>query len=196
MENKKTKENYYVFLDIDGTLWDAKFAYNVYGAGFNYIVDPRLKKDSIEAVNLLLRSLEEKFDTQLVITSKRREYMNECVSYLQKYGLKYDKPILCLPFGKNYRGERIIGYMQDQNDNPEHLKKPQNALAKIFNAFIVKGKQNYVVLEDEYKLIKHSVPSRRLIFSDHNKRAITSKQVRNYLKTNDIPVLENTKSYE
>lgn len=196
MEKTKTKENYYVFLDIDGTLWDAKYAYNIYGNGFNYIIDPRLKKDSIEAVNLLLRSLEGKFNTQLVITSKRREYMNECIKYLQKYGLEYEKPMICLPFGSTLRGSRIIGYMQDQNEKPEHLSKPQNLISKLLNAFIIKGSQNYVVLEDEYEKIKHSVPSRRLIFSDHNRQSVTTKQVKHYLKTNNIPILEKNKTFE
>lgn len=196
MEKTKTKENYYVFLDIDGTLWDAKYAYGIYGGNFNYVSYPRLKKDSINAVNLLLRSLEEKFDTKLVITSRRREDMNDCIEYLQKYGLKYDKPILCLPFGKTYRGARIIGYMQEQNDKPEHLSRPQNLLSKLLNAFIIKGSQNYVVLEDDFKLIKNSIPSRRLIFSNHQRKSITTKQVESYLKANKIPVAKNEKSYE
>lgn len=196
MEKTKTKENYYVFLDIDGTLWDAKFAYGIYGDIFNYISYPTLKKDSINAVNLLLRSLEEKFNTKLVITSRKREYMSECIDYLQKNGLKYDKPIFCLPFGETYRGARIVGYMQEQNNKPEHLSRPQNLFSKLLNAFIIKGSQNYVVLEDDFKLIKSSIPSRRLIFSNHQRKSITTKQVENYLKTNKIPVAKNEKTYE
>lgn len=194
MEKKKLP--YYVFLDIDGTLWDARFAYYYYGSGFNNVPYPRLKKESVEAVNLLLRSLENKYDPTLILTSKKREYMPECIEYLKRYGLDYAKPIISLPFGNNSRGARIIKYMQSQNSKPEHLSKPQNLLAKLLDSFIIKGNQNYVVLEDEYKIIKNTIPSRRLIFSDHNKKSITHKQVEHYLKQNKIPILEKGKVSE
>ena len=60
---KETKQPYYIFLDIDGTLYDATYVQHIYGPFTSHVEYPVLKPESINAVNLLLRSLESKFNT-------------------------------------------------------------------------------------------------------------------------------------
>lgn len=197
MENlnlQSEKERYFVFMDIDGTLWDYKYGEHYHGPFVYQTEYPRLKSTSIKAVNILLKSLEEKYDTTLVITSRKRENMPECIEYLKHYGLSYDKPILCTPFvyyANKPRGEKIIDFMSDRNVYPERLNK-KSLINKVLNVFISKGSKNYVVLEDDYPLVKKSIPRRRLILTNHNNCSLTIDQVKNYLKTNNIPVKDDS----
>lgn len=197
MENlnlQSKKERYFVFMDIDGTLWDYEYGEYYQGPFVYENPYPRLKSSSISAVNILLKSLEEKYDTMLVITSRKRENMPECIEYLKQYGLSYDKPILCTPFvyyANKSRGEKIIDFMSDRNIKPERLRK-KSLVNKVLNVFISKGSKNYVVLEDDYPLVKKSIPKRRLILANHNNRSLTIKQVKDYLKINNIQVKEDS----
>lgn len=191
MENKNfnKKQKYYVFLDIDGTLWDASTNFNYYGPNFGHIDFPKLSNRSIKAVNILLSSLENKFDSKLVITSERRNELKTCIDYLKHYGLKYDKPIFAIPYPtKIKRGKDIVDYMKSNGDGPiEYPNK--NLFLKMLHSFKNNDYKNYVVLEDMKKLISGYIPKERLIFSNHNKRSVTIKQVEKYLKDNNIEMV-------
>jgi len=51
------REHYYVFLDIDGTLIDEEYGKRVRGPFFSFGQNSVLKPESIEALNILLASL-------------------------------------------------------------------------------------------------------------------------------------------
>jgi len=189
-KEKIIKKPYYVFLDIDGTLWDASYRARIYGPFANVVQDPSLNPESIKAINLLLRSLEEKFNTKLVITSSRRENMTECVRYLSFNDLNYNKPIFCTSFEPGIRGDKIVSYMQQQGEVGFKYPTLKNFISKILYSKKNEDFSNYVVLEDTRKKVRNQIPRSRIIYSNHNKQSITTDQVVDYLKANNLPVIE------
>lgn len=189
MENKLP---YYVFLDIDGTLWDAEFAFYMHGFTFNSHPAPKLKPESVKALNLLLRSLEYSFDTKLIITSKRRHDLDFCVDYLQQNGLKYNKPIFCTNNSTDARGKKILDFMRENGSAPCELPPNANLWTRLQYAFSIHGNPNYVVLEDEKRLVCDQIPRNRIIYTNHNNQSLTIKQVEQYLKRNEISLQNKT----
>lgn len=187
------KEPYYVFLDIDGTLWDAKFNYPRYGFQMNYVAEPVLKPESIEAVNLLLRSLEQDFDTRLIITSHRRENLSKCVSYLMDNGLEYHKSIYATKYPSVInRGNGIVDFMEERGEKPLKYRTITNAFAKLVYNVFGEDFERYVVLEDVKSKIKDAIPPARRIMANHDKRSISISQVEKYLKRNNLSIAEGS----
>ncbi len=185
------KTPYFVFLDIDGTLWDAKYEYIYHSYMLNYVDYPKLNPNSIKAVNILLRSLDQKYDTRLVITSQRRKHLRNAIEYLSKEGLKYPGPVFAIKYPTNLsRGEEIINFMEKGYKlNPSDVSHLQGRIARFFYRMTNNDFNNYVVLEDERDLINKTIPRNRIIYADHDKRSITPRQIQHYLKKIGVPVL-------
>ena len=86
----ENKEKFYVFSGIEHNLTGTDYLNRYYGAAgvdYGYVF---ANKHCMSALNKLLESLEEKYDTTLVITSGKRENPNYCVEYL-KYNEKRRK---------------------------------------------------------------------------------------------------------
>ncbi|MBR3885211.1 MAG: hypothetical protein IKJ33_01930 [Clostridia bacterium] len=180
------RERYFIFLDIDGTLIDFKYGQRARGPFFNFGENTILNPESIEALNILIDSLEQKYDTSLVITSGRRKNLHECVKNLYDNGLKYDKPITCTPLEDGRRGQKIIDCMMTYSS-------PKLPTAKKFVDFILKryadqGYKNYVVLENDASKIRYEIPPKRRIITNEKCRALQPYQVEKYLKANNIPI--------
>lgn len=191
LAKKPKKQNYYVFLDIDGTLWDAKFAYPKYGFQMNYISEPVLKPESIEAVNLILKSLETSYNPLLVITSSKRKNLFACTRYLMDNGLDYHKTIYATQYPSVInRGHSIVDFMEERGEGPLPYRTIKNAFAKLVHEIWNDDFDRYVVLEDEKSKIKDAIPPSRRIMSDHNKKSISLSQVKSYLKKNNISLNE------
>lgn len=186
MENDK--DLYYVFLDIDGVLWDYRQLYFKYGPFFRGQTDPELKPESIKAVNFLLETLENDFDTRLVITSGRRQNMPKCLDYLFKNGLKYNKTIFSTPYTPGSRGDKIVRFMKFDGVETTYPTLG-NAVQKLLYNFKNNDYKNYVVIDDNKKKIAGEIPPARRIVTDINKESLTLKQVQSYLKRNGIAVL-------
>lgn len=191
MEKKieQTKQPYYVFMDIDGTLWDMEHATRVHGPFVPEIQIPRLKPESVAAINVMLENLEEKFDTKLVITSGHRSDMAYCVRHLKLNGLKWDKPILCTPFTPGKRGEKIVNFMMDEGQTRFTYPTIGNLFERIL--YTKRNNQdfkNYVVIDDNKKAISKHIPPERRIVTNKRDGALTFDQVINYLCKNGIPV--------
>lgn len=187
-EIKKEKQPYYIFMNIGGTLWDIEHIENVHGPFVNGIDRHILKPASVEAMNLLIDSLEEQFDTKLVITSSDRKDFAECVRHLKYNGLKYDKPIFRTAVSGLSRGYAIVDYLSTNKEAP--LTYPK--LKTIFGRIIYNNNEspndfkNYVVLESIEKRISKEIPkSRRIITNMH--KALTDEQVIDFLTKNNIP---------
>ena len=93
-------KKFYVFLDIDGVLWDwewrkAEIEKQTIKKG-GLIKD--FKPESMEALNALLEKIGEKYDSQLVISSTWRIHMDVLSQALSDNGFEYDKH---LRYGKN-----------------------------------------------------------------------------------------------
>ena len=95
------KPKFSLFLDFDGTLND-------------FITIPKLSKlggllvgkddakvfneESIEALNMLINTLESKYSVDLVLTTSWRFNMDKCQSVLKNNGLRFNGEIESIPF--------------------------------------------------------------------------------------------------
>lgn len=126
------KPSFYVFLDIDGVLWDWKF-----------IKQSRVKKggkiitfnpESIEAVNYLLENLSLNFDPRLVISSTWRRNMDLTKRVLYASGLTIGED-------KIYSTEILPLFKARELEVARFLKS-------------VNEKKNYLIIDDDYDFAK------------------------------------------
>lgn len=152
------KNKFYIFLDIDGVLWDWNYLKQVESKA-NTIVraDSVLNPKSVQALNSLIGILERGYDTRLVVSSSWRNIKakRERNYLLYDFGLKYDKPIdhtilredMERPFT---RGEEIQEYLDSHkissvdgnyviiDDEMDHLKSFQN-IGKVIETSMSQG---------------------------------------------------------
>ena len=185
MEN--IKEKYYVFLSIDGALWDGQSAFQQHGPFAKEITKPVLKKSSVQAVNFLLENLENQFDTHLVITSRHRENMPSCVDYLTMNGLKYNKAFLCTPFVPGERGQKIIDFMEECGIRKFTYPTKNKLIAKLFSRCENPDYSNFVVIDSNKKRISQQIPAERTIITNPKRQSLTQKQVEDYLQKINVP---------
>ena len=191
MENNinKSKQPYYVFMDIDGTLWDIESAHRVHGPFLSEIQFPSLKPESVTAINVMLENLDEKFDTRLVLTSRHRSSMAQCINHLNFNGLKWNKPILCTAFYPGPRGEKIVDFMQNHGERPFTYPTIKTLFGRIlYTKRDNKDFKNYVVIDDDKKSISKHIPPERRIVTNKRNGALSLDQVIDYLCKNGIPV--------
>ena len=158
----ENKEKFYVFSGIEHNLTGTDYLNRYYGAAgvdYGYVF---ANKHCMSALNKLLESLEEKYDTTLVITSGKRENPNYCIEYLNYNGLKYDKPIYFTKFVAGPRGEKIVDFLEEQGASPLEFHK-----APLYVKFLKYFKdnpdfKNYVVLDIPQANISKYIPASQL----------------------------------
>lgn len=185
MEHHKiNKQPFYVFTSIDGVLYDYESAARVHTCFFKNVDCPILNKSSIEALNYLLSTLEEFYDTKLIITSPRRKNMAECINYLKSYGLKYDKPIFATPLKKGKRGQKILNEMKKDNLNPTRKLTLSSFVEKLLTSTKDRPSfDNYVVIDCKpTPRISRNIPKQHIIKTDYNNAALSKSQVESFLQ--------------
>ncbi len=204
---KNTKKNYYVFLDIDGTLWSydnitellldeetEKLIKLDKDDPLSVIEKVKLSDESMYALNTLLVSLKNSFRVKLVITSRRRTNFPKCINFLKINGLQYDDPIFCTPLNNALRGKKIVDYLNLANEAPVNFNK-KNFMGSMLYEFISRGDfKNFVVLDDDFNSLKDYIPPSRLILTNAREQSLTLDQVKKYLKTNKIKLVEPNES--
>ncbi len=181
------KEKFYVFLDIDGTLWDYSFLRKT-----NSLIY-KLNPDSIDAVNRLINKIDEKFDCELVITSQRRKDWDECKNFLLSSGLKYDKELKRIKVNdKKPRGIKIAEYMENDLKGREFAKhKTFNPIIATIKTRVVAKKmsQNFVVIDDNMNPLIGLIPYKNIIKTDINYESFNmamANRVINQFLINDL----------
>ena len=100
-------KKFYLFLDIDGVLWDWAYLKKE-------IAEGRIKKggiagnfkpESINSLNYLIRRLSEKYDVKLVISSSWRKLRVWIL--IEEYLINKGLPIIDVTSRLNNRGEEI-----------------------------------------------------------------------------------------
>ena len=159
------KENFYVFLDIDGVLWDEQFINKLIKSGVRSKKDDSIsnyfKPSSINALNFLICTLNQNFEVILVISSNKRLNMQETISQLKNNGLtkvnKIDRTPISLESFDMDRGLEIKNYL---------INKPNN--------------QNHCVIDDEINDITPYIKKENIIKTSDQK-ALHQKQVETFL---------------
>ena len=124
MENneniKNNKENFYVFLDFDGVLNDFLTVPGLHKIGGFFVKNTdsnTFNKESIQAVNYLLKALETKYNVKLVLSSFWRLNFEKAKSVLKNNGLEYDGEIGRTPKLKGKkRAIEILRYLAEHED--------------------------------------------------------------------------------
>lgn len=119
------KEYFYLFLDIDGVLWDWKWR-------MNEIKNGNVKKSqaiaqfnpkSVEALNEIIEYIDKDFICNLVISSSWRTFFEETKQILDKNGVKLPAivsktPVIPMPHS---RGKEILKYLNNKLDSQNIL---------------------------------------------------------------------------
>lgn len=182
------KKPFYVFLEVDGVLFDTKSNFHYHGPYYLDVIEPFLKPSSIDACNNLLKSLETEYNTKLVIISRRRCSMSKCISYIKHYGLKYDKPIFSTKFIPGARGKKIIDFMQNDGiNNIDKIPSLNDFINYIFSKSETDEKfKNYVVINPTKHKIRFQIPNSHIIKTNPINNSLNQEQVDKFLKSINI----------
>ena len=154
-------KQFYIFLDVDGVMYDWDYIIEEVNAG-------RMKKgahiqkfkpESIEALNLLIETLEKCYDVRLIISSTWRANLPFTIETLKNNGLKFKKEIertsICDPAK---RGEQILDYLSDKRDF------------------------DFVIIDDEMFDFKKYFKQENIIKCEMFHSALSMKMVKDFLK--------------
>ncbi len=190
------KERFYVFLDIDGTLWDRHFLREKK----NYYIS--LNPESVSALEVLLESIKNKYNLEFVITSRRRLDWWECMDFLQFNGFdvyKYNPNRTQVDRVQTPRGVKIAEYMFNcekgiDQTKPKHFsklfmkRKTKKVTAQLSN--------NFVVLDDDMKPLRDYIPRENIIRTDNQNRSLDLEMVEEFLKSRGIEVVKKESEEE
>ena len=159
------KKKFYVFLDIDGVLYDWNYIKSLgpeHWGGVIVDFDPK----SIEALNYLIAQLKKEYDVELVISSTWRSNMERTMQILINHGLKTEDLFISRTRNSTnprYRGREIMDYLENKRD-----------------------KENYVIIDDETFDFKEYFHDTRIIKTDIFISGLKREMVDIFLKNNNI----------
>lgn len=163
------KENFYIFLDIDGVMFDWDF---IQSCGENFKVIETLSPESCEALNYLIQKLSYSYQPKLVISSSWRRNMEHTVNILRKHNIKIDiNNIYKTDFSyetMHQRGKEILSFLQKENCKTN----------------------NYVIIDDDMFDFEKYFSSDRIIKTDVHKESLRKHMIDNFLKINNISTEE------
>jgi FMN phosphatase YigB (HAD superfamily) len=117
------KGNFYIFLDIDGVLWDWKFLLSKKATNTNRGIMTKFNPESIKALNFLISETEKEYDTKLVLSSTWRYYFEKAKKILQNNNVLKSENLDKTPsLRRRQRGLEILKYLQDHKYNKEKDK--------------------------------------------------------------------------
>ena len=154
-------KKFYIFLDIDGVMWDWDYIISETDAGRRGKggMINSFKPESIEALNLLISQLGRTHDVQLVISSSWKGNMARTTKVLKDSGLLYDKRLARTPtYSTDRRGEEILIYLNNNN------------------------KSDFVIIDDEMFDYSLYFKKENIIKCEINHSALSLKNVEEFLK--------------
>jgi hypothetical protein len=154
-------KKFFIFLDIDGVMYDWDFIKNeVDGGNLAARGLKQFKPESIEALNLLMDTLRQTHKVQLVISSTWRDH---AIVPLYKNGAHLKGAVDSTPVsGKpEYRALEIISYLEKRNLNENDY--------------------DFVVIDDEYFDFKKYFTDDKIIKTEMFHNALSVKQVQEFL---------------
>ncbi len=167
------KENFYLFLDIDGVMWDWQWKLSEIKKGNikEGIPLTSFNPESVVALNTLIEYLQRDYDFNLVISSTWRANLPITVATLRKNKVNLPQSISKTQFFKapKGRGKQITTYLQGKRD-------PQNYLV------IDDKPHDFEECLDPSRIIKTNVYDKSLRLEDVNKWITARENNLNQLK--------------
>lgn len=157
-------KKFYLFLDIDGVLWDWPYLKKEIDEGRIQRggIIRNLKPESIDSLNYLIDKLSSCYDVELVISSSWRYDMKETLKILKNAGLKYDKAVDRTVINFERRGLQIKEYLKDKTN------------------------YDFVIIDDEMHDFEDVFEKGNIIKTDVMEGALSKDIVNKYLKKKDL----------
>lgn len=165
-------KNFYIFLDIDGVMydWDYVIAETDAGRMKKGEFIKKFKPESIDALNFLIQELEKSYNVGLVISSTWRSNLPFTIQTLKNNGLKYGKTIGRTPiYDPSKRGEQILDYLADKQDF------------------------DFVIIDDEMFDFKKFFTQDNIIKCEMFHSALDGKMVKKFLSKKGLLIESNSK---
>ena len=112
-------KNFYVFLDIDGVMYDWDYITEEINQGRLQRggIVKKFKPESVDALNYLIKELEKSYNVELVISSTWRSNLPLTEQVLKANGLSFSKELERTPIAfPNQRGKQISKYLEDKTN--------------------------------------------------------------------------------
>ena len=164
------KNNFYLFLDIDGVMMDWDFIIGEINAG-------RMKKggliqtfkpESIDALNVLTAKMSENYNVKLVLSSTWRSNMEETRHILKNQGVDLADKAEATPYVEDpkYRGREILDYLEKHNFNENN--------------------DDFVIIDDETFDYEKYFSNDKIIKTEIFHNALSMDMVKTYFKNNNV----------
>lgn len=186
--NITNMKTYFIFLDIDGVLWDNR-----------QYEHPRFKSqelnsESVEALNFLVKQIAHNgYAPQIVVVSRQRTNWQACQNLLYSHNVTKSVPMIKLPIPnsdcKFSRGERINIFLHDF----AHGKDVTTGVRK-YTAFDHFGKnyakkfKDFVMLEDDFLNLKN-IPEENIIKTNIDYDCLDIHKVINFLNNKNFKIV-------
>lgn len=161
------KIKFYIFLDIDGVLWDWKRRKQAIENGIiksKYDI-VEFNNESVSALNYLIKKLGEIYQPQLVLSSTWRHDFEKAKTALEQNGIKIQNKLLATPISSSpqKRGEEILKFLK---------KNP---------------KGEFIIIDDESFDFEKHFSANKIIKTSITDCGLTKKHISNWIdKNNDL----------
>ena len=159
------KEKFYIFLDIDGVMfdWDYIIKNNIRGG-----IIRSFNPESVRALNTLMEELKSVYRPELVISSTWRCNMPEVFKVFRENGVNMSRDVrisnTTMEGDPRYRGRQILEYMGGTTEN-----------------------KNFVIIDDESFDYAEHFDSSHIIKTDIFHNSLNTDMVSEYLESIGIP---------
>ena len=159
------KENFYIFLDIDGVLWDWKWRKNAIKNGKinNTQQITEFNPKSVEALNYLSKELNKKYNVKMVISSSWRHDMN----FVKK---QFDTQKI------NYNGELYRTTITNQ---------PERRSLEIIDFLYNHESGDFVIIDDEKFDFDEFFSKEKIIKTSIFEGSLSKKHIDKWLENNN-----------
>ncbi len=108
------RDDFYIFLDIDGVMFDWKYRLSS-GRKLGGVIKD-FNPESVKSLNFLCSALSEQFNTNIVITSTWKQHWDTMLEVFELNGVNLDGVTVSKTITKDepkYRGREIVEYLGD-----------------------------------------------------------------------------------
>lgn len=167
-----TVEKFYIFLDIDGVMYDWDYIKKEADKGNDEVRKLKtFKPESIDALNLLMDELRKTYRVQLVISSTWRMQLADTIRVLYKNGAHLKGAIDATPITRTpeYRALEILEYLYQRHSTTDNI--------------------NLVIIDDEYFDFKKYFTQEQIIKTEMFHNALSVDMVKSFLNQHTIQTI-------